>query len=188
MDHGTILLDSPNPAEGIDRYYGLAKLKQQTSGNGEAEILGVDLIVNDQRVDVIEPSIPHGSTIEAAIKLRINSGRPGALMNVVIFDAAMTPIITMPTYDADGKLNLLPVGTLNIRMSLGMVELTSGKYSIGIGVADSTTNAVLTRVQGLCPFRVISDKAHWGVVVRHVVPERIDVVSTSYESRVEGHV
>ena len=39
MDHGTVLIDSPNPSEGIDQYYGLAKHEQQISGTGEAEIL-----------------------------------------------------------------------------------------------------------------------------------------------------
>ena len=44
MDHGSVLIDSPNPSEGIDRYYGLVKHSQQTLGTGEAEVLRLTLI------------------------------------------------------------------------------------------------------------------------------------------------
>ena len=179
MDHGHVLLDSPNPAAGIDQYYGLVKHKQQTSGTGEAEILGVELIVNNQNVKSIEPTISHGAEIGIKVKLRINGSRLGANMNVNIVDAAMTPIVTMPMYSAEGKLNLFPTGVLEVQMSLGALELASGKYSIMIGVVDSETKEVLTRVQGLTTFRIISDMVHWGMVVRHVVPQRIDILNTT---------
>jgi lipopolysaccharide transport system ATP-binding protein len=178
MDHGHVLLDSPNPAEGIDQYYGLVKHKQQTSGTGEAEILGVDLTVNNQNVESAEPTIPQGAELGITIKIRINGTRSGSTMNVNIVDAAMNMIVTMPVYNTEGKLSRLPSGMLEIRMSLGAVELTSGKYSITIGVIDSDTKVVLARVQGLSPFRIISDFVHWGMLVRHVVPEKIDVLSS----------
>ena len=57
MNHGAVLVDSSNPSEGIDQYYGLLQHTQQISGNGEAEILGVELIVNDQYVKITEPTI-----------------------------------------------------------------------------------------------------------------------------------
>jgi lipopolysaccharide transport system ATP-binding protein len=177
MDHGKVMLDSPSPSEGIDQYYGLVKHIKQVSGTGGAEIYGVELIVDKQDVDNIEPTIPHGTEIGLRIKMRVNSNQSGAIMNVNIVDAALIPIVTMPMYNTDGELNLLPAGVLELKMSLGKVELTSGKYSITIGVADSATNEVLTRVQGLCPFRIISDRVHWGVVVRHVVPQKVDILA-----------
>ena len=62
-------------------------------------------------------------------------------------------------------------------MSMGTVELSSGKYSITIGVMDSESNEVLTRVQGLNPFRIISDRVYWGKLVRHVVPQKVDILA-----------
>jgi lipopolysaccharide transport system ATP-binding protein len=176
MNHGTILLDSSSPSEGIDRYYGLVKHEQQVSGIGEAEIIGVDMLVNKQYVESIEPTIPHGAEIGLRIKLHINKSRPGATMNVNIMDAAMNQIVTMPMYTAEGKLNRFPAGMLEIQMSLGIMELTSGKYSITIAVIDPETKEVLSRIQGLSPFRIISDRVNWGKLVRHVVPQKIDVL------------
>jgi len=177
MDHGAVLLDSPNPSEGIDQYYGLVQHKQQTFGTGEVEILSVELRINNQIVESIEPTIPHGSELGCRIKLRINSNRSGATMNVNISDAAMNQIVTMPMYNAEGKLNLFPAGVLEVQVSLGTVELSSGKYSITIAVMDSETKEVLARVQGLSPFRIISDLVHWGMLVRRVVPQKIDVLT-----------
>ena len=179
MDHGAVLLDSSNPSEGIDQYYGLVKHEKQISGTGEAEILNVELIINNQYVVNIEPTIPHGEELGFRIKLRLDNSRSGAIMNVNIMDAAMNPVVTMPMYTPEGELRGFPAGVTEIVISMGTMELSSGKYSITIGVADSDTNAVLVRVQGLCPFRIISDRVHWGVVVRHVVPEQIDVLSHS---------
>lgn len=177
MDHGKVLIDSPNPSEGIDQYYGLVKHEKQISGTGEAEIFSVELIVNSQTVESIEPTIPHGAELGCRIKLHINSARSGAIMNVNIMDEAMNHIVSMPMYDIEGKLNQFPAGFLEVQMSMGAVELASGKYSITIAVLDSETREVLSRVQGLSPFRIISDRVHWGKLVRHVVPQKIEVLA-----------
>jgi homopolymeric O-antigen transport system ATP-binding protein len=176
MDHGMTIVDSPNPSEGIDQYYGLVKHKQQISGTGEAEIFSVELIVNQEYVESVEPTIPHGAEIGFRIKLHINSNKSGAIMQIYIMDEAMNPIVCMPVNNTEGKLNMFPSGVLEVQMSMGTVELASGRYSITISVIDSETREALSRVQGLSPFRVISDKVHWGKLVRHVVPQQVNVL------------
>ncbi len=178
MNHGSVLLDSPNTADGIDQYYGLIQHKCVTSGNGGAEILDVELLVNNRDAGSQEPTLPHGAELGVRIRLRINNGRSGANMNVNIVDAAMNQIVTMPMYNSEGQLNLFPPGVLEVRVPVGVIELASGKYSITIGVVDSDTKAVLTRVQGLSPFRIISDQVHWGMVVRHVVPQNVEILTS----------
>ncbi|MFZ5502773.1 MAG: ABC transporter ATP-binding protein [Pseudomonadota bacterium] len=177
MDHGKVLLDSQNPSEGIDQYFGLVKHQQQISGTGEAEIFSVELIVNKQYVESIEPTIPHGVEMGFRIKLHINSNRAGAEMQIYIMDEAMNPVVCMPVSNTEGNLNLFPAGVLEIQVSMGAVELASGKYSVTIAVKDPVTNESLSRVQGLSPFRVISDKVHWGKIVRHVVPQHVETQS-----------
>jgi len=179
MDHGHVLLDSPSPSEGIDQYYGLVQHAQQISGNGEAAILGVELIVNNQNIESIEPTIPHGAEIGISIKLHINSSRPAVNMQIYIMDEAMNPLVCMPVNNAEGTLNQFPAGELEVRTSMGIVELCSGKYSITISVKDQNTNEVLSRVQGLSPFRIISDRAHWGKLVRQVVVDQIKILPPS---------
>jgi hypothetical protein len=177
MDHGAVLIDSPNPSEGIDLYYGLVKHEQQISGTGEAEIYNMELLVNKLCAESKEPTIPHGAEIGFRIKLHINSNRSGAIMHIYIMDEAMNPVVCLPVNNPEGKLNLFPAGVLEVQMSMGAVELSSGKYSITIAVMDSETNETLSRVQGLNPFRIISDRVQWGKLVRHVVPQQINVLT-----------
>ena len=89
----------------------------------------------------------------------------------------MFPVICMPIYDTVGKLNMFPAGVMEVQMSMGKLELNSGKYNIMVAVMDSGSNEVLTRVQGFNPFRVISDRVQWAKLVRHVVPYQIDVLT-----------
>jgi len=178
MNHGAVMLDSPNPSEGIDRYYGLVQQLQQTSGTGEAEILSVVLIVNNQSIEGVEPTIPHGAEVGIRLKLRINSPS-GATISVNIVDSAMNMVVAMPICNAMGTLNFFPPGIMEVHGSLGLMELTSGKYSFTIRVDDSNTKVVLTRAQGLNPFRIISDFAHWAVIERNIVPEKINILATS---------
>jgi lipopolysaccharide transport system ATP-binding protein len=177
LDHGSVLIDSPNPSEGIDRYYGLVKHQQQTSGSGEAEIYSVELLVNSQCAEHKEPTIPHGAEIGFSIKLHINGNRSGAIMHIYIMDEAMNPVVCLPVNNAEGTLNLFPAGILEVKMSMGTVELSSGKYSLTVAVMDSETHEALSRVQGLSPFRIISDRVQWGKLVRHVVPQQINVLT-----------
>lgn len=177
MGHGHVMLDSSNPFEGIDQYYSLVKHKQQTFGEGEAEVISVKLLVNDQEVGDEEPVISYGAALGFRIKLRIDGNRAGANINVSIMDAAMTLVITMPLYSAEGNLQQFPSGELEFQIGAGAVELTAGKYSVNIVVMDSKTREILVREQGSSPFRVISGKMYWSKLVRHVVPQKIDVLA-----------
>lgn len=177
MDHGVVSLDSMNTSEGINKYYGLLKLEQQTTGTGEAEIFSVNLVVNKQYVETSKATIHHGAEIGFKIKLQIDSNRSGAIMHINIIDDAMNPVICLPVNNARGKLNQFPAGILQVKLSMGRVELSSGKYSIMIAVMDPETTEVLTRVQGLSPFRIISDKVQWGKLVRHIVPSQIKILT-----------
>jgi len=89
----------------------------------------------------------------------------------------MIQVVCMPVHNTDGKLYRLPTGMMDVQVSMGTVELTSGKYSIMVAVMDPGTSEVLTRVQGLSPFRIISDRVQWGKIVRHIGPQKIDVLS-----------
>lgn len=180
MNHGGVLLESQSPSEGIDQYYGLVKHEQQVSGTGAAEILSMKLRVAGQYVESIEPTIPHGVELGFRIKMRVDNTSSGAIAIVSIIDMAMIPVVTMPMYNSEGELNHFPAGTLAIVLSMGALELCSGKYSINVVVIDSQTNEVLARAQGLSTFRVTAGRVYWGKLVRHIVPEKIEVLSPPF--------
>ena len=126
LDHGSVVIDSPNPSEGIDRYYGLVKHEKQISGTGEAEIYSVDLLVNKQCTESKEPTIPHGANLGFRIKLHISGNRPRAIMHINISDESMIQVVCMPVHNTDGKLYRFLTGVLDVQLSMGTVELTSG--------------------------------------------------------------
>lgn len=176
IDHGEILLDSPNTSTGIDQYFGLGKHEIRVSGTEEAEIYSLELMVNGQTVECLEPSIPHGSELSFKIKLQVHNDRLSAYMQINISDEAMHQVVCMPVNNINGELKILPSGLLELKASMGKVELVSGKYSMMVAVMDIVSNEVLTRVQGLSSFRITSEKVQWGKIVRPIVPQDIQVL------------
>ncbi|MEJ2650140.1 MAG: Wzt carbohydrate-binding domain-containing protein [Sedimentisphaerales bacterium] len=179
MNHGIVMQDSTNLAEGIDQYYALINHNKLNSGTGGAEILSVELRVNNQSMEDIEPTIPHGAVLSYRMKLRIGGSRANVNIFFNLIDAAMDIVTTMPLHNSEGALNNFASGTMEIEMEMGVVELASGKYSFIIGVVDATTGEILSRVQGVTPFRVISNKVYGGKLVKYVVPRKIEVLAQS---------
>lgn len=172
MQHGATLLDSPNPAEGIDRYYALVKYEQQTSGTGEAQVLGFDLLVDGEMLTGEEPRICQGSSVTALLRLHVDGPRACAHANLFIHDDTMAPLVCMPIHDADSRRNLgLPPGEHLLEIPLGIVDLNAGKYSFVLSVRDANTSISLARVQGLRVFRVFSDHTQWGKIVRPAISQ-----------------
>lgn len=170
MDHGKALLDSPNPADGIDHYYGLVKYEVQTTGTGEARVLDLDLLVNGKRIEVEEPSIPQGAEVTAVLRLQVDGPRTAAQAHLYIHDEAMAAVVCTPIHGSDGRLLDLPPGEHRLELSLGHIDLNAGKYSFVVAVRDAESRISLARTQGLQPFRVFADLTYWGKVVRPVVP------------------
>lgn len=178
MDHGRALMDTVNPAEGIDHYNGLAKNEMQTSGTGEASVLGLDLVADGKPLPAEEVSIPQGVPISALLHLKLAATRPASHVHVFIHDEASAPVICFPVQDARGLLVELPPGEHRLELPLGHVDLNAGKYSFVVSVQDSVEKVSLARVQGLRQFRVFSDRVRWGKIVRPTVPRTVDALES----------
>jgi lipopolysaccharide transport system ATP-binding protein len=166
MERGKTLLDAPNPADGIDRYYSMIDPDKQVSGSGDAEVLHASLVVNGDEVAGAEPQIPQGAQAHAVLSLRIAGPRKGAHLSVNIHDAAMTPIICFPVQDEAGDPLCVGVGQWRVSVPLGSLDLNAGKYSFVIALPDAHTSLVLCRLQGVLPFRIFASKSLWGNIVR----------------------
>jgi lipopolysaccharide transport system ATP-binding protein len=170
MAHGAALLDSFNPAEGIDRYNALVKYDVLTSGTGEAQVLGLDLLMDGETLTVEEPSIPQGSSATVMLQVRVDVSRTAAQVLLFIHDETMAPVVCMPLYDVESRMLCLSPGEHQLEIPLGVIDLNAGKYSFVVSIQDMKTLTSLARVQGLQPFRVFSDKTRWGKIVRPVIP------------------
>ena len=181
MDHGRALMDTINPAEGIDHYNGLAKNEMQISGTGEASVLGLELVADGKQLPAEEVSIPQGVPISALLHLKLAATRPASQVHVFIHDESSAPVICFPVQDARGQLAQLPPGEHRLELPLGHVDLNAGKYSFVVSVQDSVEKVALARVQGLRQFRVFSDRVSWGKIVRPTVPRVIHAVENAAE-------
>jgi len=177
MDHGRVLADNQDPSKGIDKYYGLIKNEQTSLELGKAEVLSVELIVNNRELEDEEPTIPYGAELDFRIRLHIKESSAGANLYVNVMDGARSVVITMPIIDAAGDLNLLPNGIVEIQLSMGAIELAAGKYSLNIALTDSANKEILANDFGLCPFRITAEKVYWSKLVRHVIPKKIDILT-----------
>jgi lipopolysaccharide transport system ATP-binding protein len=171
MKNGEALLNSHKVAEGVDCYLSLAKHVKETSGTGEARILGLDLLVNGEMQTAEEPLIQRGSSATAVLRVQVDGPRAGAVPNLAIHDEAMLALVHMPLIDANSRALLLPPGEHVLEIPLGEIELNTGKYSFVAGVLDPNGSIVLGRVQGLRPFRVFARYAVFGKIVRPAVAQ-----------------
>jgi lipopolysaccharide transport system ATP-binding protein len=169
LDRGRALVQSEDPAVGIDHYFGLVEHATQVSGSGGAEVADAELVIDGQTLPIDEPTIPQGATAALRLTVRLDAECSKANLLVYVHDEAMTPLVCMPVLDVDRDLLSISTGHHRFEIPLGQIDLNAGKYSFVIGVRDAATSAILTRVQGLLPFRVLADTTHWGRIVRPAV-------------------
>lgn len=171
MDHGAALLDSPDPGEGIDHYFALVKHEQHTSGAGEAQVLGFDLLVDGETLAGEESSIPQGSSVTVLLRMRVDGPRACAHVLLAIEDQALSTLVCIPIHDAYSQILCLPPGEHLLEIPLGIIDLNFGKYTFVVEIFDTNTSIILARVDCLRPFRVFSDQTHWGKIVRPAVAQ-----------------
>lgn len=165
LDRGSVVIHSEKPAVGIDRYFGLVEHVIAVSGSGGAEVIGLHLMT-DEADSREEPVIQQGTDATARLVFRIDDQYAGATVILYIHDEAMAPLVCVPILGSDHDLLHIPAGLHDLDISLGRIDLNAGKYSFVVAVRDATTSVVLTRVQGLRPFRVFSSYTYWGRIVR----------------------
>jgi hypothetical protein len=170
MDHGQTLLDTPNPSEAIDCYFGLVRNEVQTSGTGGARVLELKLITDGRPLTGDEPKIAQGTTVSVSIRVRVDAPSIAAYLNLFIHDESMAPIVAIPVYGQDGEKLALAAGEHRLDLPLGRLDLNSGKYSFVVIVRDAADSVALVRMQGLRPFRVSANFVSWGKIVRPTVP------------------
>ena len=170
LEHGETLVDAPNPAEGIDRYYALVKYERQTSGTGDAQVIALDLMADGVMLTEEEPSLTQGSSLTAWLRIRVGGPPSGAEVTVFIQNEAMAPLVCIPLRDTDSNALCLAPGDHMLRIPLGILDLNAGKYTFVVSAIDLNSSTSLVRTQGLRPFRVFSQHTEWGSIVRPAVP------------------
>lgn len=169
LDHGGMLLDTQNPAEGIDRYFGMIKHDLQVSGTGAAKVIGLELRINENTSLGDEPVVRQGEMATVMLEYELKDVLLNAHLLIQVNGIDIGPLLTIPIQKPDGNVYLLEPGRQRLEIPLGRLDFNAGKYSFVVLIRESATSIVLARVQNLCPFRISSQTTHWGKIVRPVV-------------------
>ena len=161
MGHGRGLLDTLHPGEAIDRYYEMIESERNETGSGEARVRDIALDAGDV--------VRQGASATLKLSFEVDPTCACSNLHAYVMDESMAPVICIPVTSPDGALKEFGPGKHDVKILLGAVELASGKYSFTVAIGEKSGKRVLLRSQGLCEFRVFSDKAHWGKIVRPAV-------------------
>ncbi len=172
MDHGRTVLDTMEPGEGVNHYYGLVKSAHQVSGSGEAHVLGAFMTVDDKPVHEEDPTLSQGAEMVVTLSVHINDGRKGHV-TVLVDDASLAPLLGVPVVDEHGEFIELGPGDHTLKVPMGRMDLNVGKYAVLVTVRDAVDNTNLCRHQGLLPFRVHADRVYWAKFIRMDPSERL---------------
>ena len=182
MKHGAKLTDTDNLAGGIDLYYSLVnKQDVQVSGTGEAEVLGLDLVVDGETLTGAEPRVKRGSLPSALLRIKVCGPRTGVHVTINVLDQTLSPVISTPIKETESKMLCVPPGESCLEIPLWEMDLNSGKYSFVVVIKDVDTSVTLARVQGLRPFRTVTAGTYWGKVVRPAIVHNSDLLATKFE-------
>lgn len=177
LEGGKTKILTKNLAEGIDYYYSLSEYASQIIELGDVELLDLRLSVDDEILSTDgELSINMGSEVYVYIKVNVKGRRKGINLIFHITDQALTPVLCIPLQNSELKPLCLKNGTYTMKISIGALELNSGKYSCLVVARDARTKENLLRAEGLSSFRVASDQPHWGTFVRPSIPVEIQLL------------
>jgi lipopolysaccharide transport system ATP-binding protein len=175
LRQGSVLIDSKNPASGIDCYYSLMEHVLEVSGSGEAAIERLDLIPSTEiSLDASSAAgreyvFSQGVALEADLRVDVRRNGAAISINLVVMDSAMTPVLGVPVCEPNGQPAALRGAKIELRIPLGTLDLNAGKYSLALTVTDVSTKEVLARFQGLVPFRVVAPRTYWARAVRPMI-------------------
>lgn len=177
LSHGRCELDTPSVGEGVDHYFAMVPVEQNTSGAGGATIHEA---VIEGRDATGEARVEQGAPLRLSVRLSVRgAASSGATVRVFVEDEGMSPVVCLPVESNPGRPWLVQNGEWSVELDLGRCELNAGKYSVMIAVSDAESSVVMVRAQGLTPFRVASEQTHWGKIVRPAVVTTVKALSAA---------
>ena len=168
MQKGQVQMDTTNLGEAMDRYMSAFSVDRRITGTGGAEVLDLQLLVDDKPLQDPEPVVDQGKEGVIELTVRVDQGEQAGV-SVFVDDIAMSQVLAVTAKDQQGRPIVLGGGVHRLRIPLGKLEMNMGTYSILVGVKSFVSTLSLCRVQGLRPFRVRSNSVNWSKIVREQV-------------------
>lgn len=173
MDHGRMLLDAENPADGIERYFELSKHTEVIAGIGGVNLKSFSAFVDGIAVGSENATIAQGAVVEVEVEFEVGAeATDGVKVGLVINDATMSRLLSVPL--RVGQTNpVFNTGTHRVRVPMGVFDFNAGRYSFLLAISDASSRHIRYRHQGLVPFRITADRFHSGRIIR---PTQVEIL------------
>ena len=161
LKRGAIICNTDNVPLGIDTFLAQFTVTAHVSGTGEAAVRDIRLSVGPEQSSTDgECVIAQGDSLEldCTVEIHAQIGEVDALL--VIKNHLFEDVIACPVLGLDAETPLRP-GRQRVTIEVGHLDLSPGKYSFMMAIIDGASKRILTRVQGVGPFRVIGPQVHW---------------------------
>jgi lipopolysaccharide transport system ATP-binding protein len=157
MDHGMIKYNSRKVGDGIDQYFKLFKdVGKRKSGSLEADLLDFTVKINEEEINEEEEAIvSHGAQVQFELKLKIDSKIEEAILQLVIWNQEMLPIIDIMDKHLDGFLLKNDSNEVHeVRVNLPSLQLNSGKHYMSLHINTPDLSRNLLRLDNLWTFNI----------------------------------
>lgn len=148
LDHGRVVFQGPQLAEGVGRYLELfSGSEASVSGSGEIKVGTVE-------VEALPPAIAvngavrvaYGSRLTLRACLEADAGIAAVRVQFLLWNAEMLPILDVMAADLAGyRVELPETGEIEVAAAIDRLELNSGKYSLSVIVTSEDRSRVYCR-------------------------------------------
>lgn len=160
---GRMVCNTPHVAEGLQAYYRLCETDLITFGNTDAKISHERLLINDLPVE--EAVIGREEELSIELDLELAPGVPTVELRIMIEDLSGHPVLTI---NAESREELrFSSSRLGLKINLGKLNLSPGKYHFSFAVVTVEQLTRLTRKSGNLSFQFGGDHVEWASVIHN---------------------
>jgi len=164
FSEGQIICNSHDLSQGLQAYYTQCETQLKVFGNTAARIHNEKLRINDVEVLDTEQAVINGDDeLTVELDLNLEPGLPEVELRITIEDFSGHPILAIKP---EQRAHLRFTETKrSVRLDLGQLNLTPGKYCMMFAVVTVERMERLTRKAGTLEFQFGGDHVEWAAVI-----------------------
>lgn len=170
LERGRVLVDTSDPASGVDRYYGTVGHESRVAGTRQAQLLACALLANGETLSAEDATLSVGASVSLRLRIRVDPEIVAFGVRLFVGDSPTQSLLAFDLRDEGGRPSIFRTSEVELEVPLGDLQLAGGKYSILVAVYAADDDTVLFRQDGLLPFRVQAPGGRWCKVRRPVTP------------------
>ena len=163
MNAGQMICDTESVPTAIDQYLQQFPVTKSMVGTGQATIENLRLSTPHAAWSGdVEGTCKEGEALTVDFDVQLSTKAiPTIKVSLLILNQGHDALVTYHDNNIYREENHPYSDRYHVTIPLGSLQLTTGKYCLVLIVVDPTTKSVLARLQGVGPFRVVSERVEW---------------------------